>query len=217
MSIQQHRVTQSLPCYYAVAEAAAPAGLLIALHGYGGNKDSMLRLARDLAPANTTVASLQGPFPHVLASARGARPTGHGFGWITDFNPADAIALHHALVQRVIDAHADGRPVTLLGFSQPVALNLRFAFTFPGAVWRVLGVCGGIPGDWDEAAAPYVDAPVSVGCVGAEDDPIYPPATVHANAARLRRRAADVTVEIVPGGHRFNRRMQATARTWLAG
>jgi predicted esterase len=35
--------------------------LLVALHGYEGNKDSMMRVARRIADGNMVVISLQGP------------------------------------------------------------------------------------------------------------------------------------------------------------
>jgi hypothetical protein len=37
----------------------------------------------------------------------------------------------------------------LLGFSQTCALNYRFAFTHAGTLRGVVGICGGLPGDWE--------------------------------------------------------------------
>ena len=56
--------TSVIPRYYEI-ECPRVAGpgrspLLIALHGYQGDKDSMMRVARRIAPASMVVISLQG-------------------------------------------------------------------------------------------------------------------------------------------------------------
>jgi predicted esterase len=35
----------------------------------------------------------------------------------------------------------------LAGFSQAMALNYRFASTYPDAIRGVIAICGGLPGD----------------------------------------------------------------------
>jgi pimeloyl-ACP methyl ester carboxylesterase len=53
---------------------------------------------------------------------------------------------------------ADPARVFLLGFSQSCALNYRFAFTHPDRLRGVVGICGGIPGDWKQAPKPIANA-----------------------------------------------------------
>ena len=47
---------------------------------------------------------------------------------------------------------ADPARIFLLGFSQSCALNYRFAFTYPDRLRGVIGICGGLPGDWETSA-----------------------------------------------------------------
>lgn len=127
------------------------APLLIAVHGYGAHKRYMMREARHVAPENFVIASVQAPHHHYRPTSDGFRI---GFGWLSDVNSAEYVALHHAFLLNVIDKlNADGlidkSEIYLYGFSQACALNFRFAFTHPDVAVGVIGVCGGIPGDLD--------------------------------------------------------------------
>ena len=128
-----------------------PAPLLIAVHGYGAHKRYMMREARLVAPDDFVIASVQGPHQHYRPTKDGYRT---GFGWLTDHNSEEYVALHHDFLLRVIDELEKKRiieseRVYLYGFSQACALNFRFAFTHPRVPASVIGVCGGIPGDLD--------------------------------------------------------------------
>jgi phospholipase/carboxylesterase len=117
----------------------------------------------------------------------------------------------------VLTAQSVARPdaVFLLGFSQTCALNFRFAFTHAGALRGVVGVCGGLPGDWDEGA-PYRETRASVLYLHGTRDEFYPPARVADYATRLRARAADVEAKSYDAGHEFSPDMRADVRAWLA-
>ena len=138
--------------YYVVFvpdELLTPAPLLIAVHGYGAHKRYMMREARQVAPDNFVIASVQGPHQHYRPTKDGYRI---GFGWLTDHNSEEYVALHHDFLLRMIDrSETDGlidrKQIYLYGFSQACALNFRFAFTHPDVAAGVIGVCGGIPGD----------------------------------------------------------------------
>lgn len=145
-------VTAEIKLYYDLyvpPDAGVKTPLLIAVHGYGAHKRYMMREARAVAPADWVIASVQAPHQHFRKTDDGYRI---GFGWLTDHNPAESVALHHKFLLDVIarlsaDALIDRSQVYLFGFSQACALNFRFAFTHPGAVAGVIGICGGIPGD----------------------------------------------------------------------
>ncbi|MEO6655871.1 MAG: hypothetical protein ABIO36_07275 [Pyrinomonadaceae bacterium] len=131
--------------------AASPAPLLIAVHGYGAHKRYMMREARLVAPDNFVIAAIQAPHPHYRRTDDGFRV---GFGWLSDHKPEESVRLHHKFVLDVIDKLAgdaliDRKEVFIYGFSQACALDLRFAFTHPDVLRGVIGVCGGIPGDLD--------------------------------------------------------------------
>lgn len=145
-------ITAEIKLYYDLhvpENLAAPAPLLIAIHGYGAHKRYMMRQAQMIAPDGFVIASLQAPHQHFSKLAEGYRI---GFGWLTDHKPEEYIALHHYFVNEVIERLStkkliDMGRIFIFGFSQAVALNFRFAFTHPEVLRGVIAVCGGIPGD----------------------------------------------------------------------
>jgi phospholipase/carboxylesterase len=145
-------ITAEIKLYYDLhvpEYLAAPAPLLIAIHGYGAHKRYMMRQAQMIAPDGFVIASLQAPHQHFSKLAEGYRI---GFGWLTDHKPEEYIALHHYFVNEVIERLStkkliDRSRIFIFGFSQAVALNFRFAFTHPEVLRGVIAVCGGIPGD----------------------------------------------------------------------
>src|ERR671917_838873 len=140
--------------YDLYAPAAAPAPLLVALHGYGSNKGWMMREARRHAPEGFAVAALQGPHQHIKEPKEPGGPLRYGFGWLTNFRAEESVALHHRALLDLVSALveegvADSRRVFLFGFSQSCALNYRFAFTHADVLRGVVGCCGGLPGDFE--------------------------------------------------------------------
>src|SRR5688572_14321706 len=134
-----------------------PAPLLIALHGYGANKRQMMREAELMAPEQFAIASLQGFHQHMKEPREAGGPLRFGFGWLTNFRSEESVAVHHrALIDLIetlsYEGIADPSHVFLLGFSQSCALNYRFAFTHPERLRGVVGICGGIPGDWETSS-----------------------------------------------------------------
>jgi phospholipase/carboxylesterase len=199
--------------------AGAPHPLLIALHGYGANKRQMMREARSMAPPSFAVASLQGFHQHMKEPKEEGGPLRYGFGWLTNFHPEDSIALHHralldliaSLVQQGV---ADSRRIFLLGFSQSCAINYRFAFTYSDRLRGVVGICGGLPGDW-EPSERYRKTEAAVLHLYGTRDEFYPPARVADYAARLRTRARDVEMRGYDAGHEITPAMREDVRAWL--
>jgi predicted esterase len=157
----EHFFTSSIRRYY---ELELPEGfrrrkrrpLLIALHGYEGNKDSMMRLARRIGAGRMAVISLEGPNQFFLRR-NDREPTAFpvGFGWGTNRRMEDSIALHHRDLMALIsiaarEYGADRSQIFLLAFSQACAYNYRLAFAHPRSLRGVIGVCGGAPHEWEE-------------------------------------------------------------------
>jgi len=188
--------------------------LVVALHGFGSNPETMLPLTEGLFRAPAVIASLQGPNQFFL----GAKIREVGYGWITNRYPADSIRLHHDMVLHVLSEL--GREFSipperhlLAGFSQPVGLNYRLAATCPEAVRGVLGICGGLPGDWEEAD--YRPVTASVLHIARRQDEFYPPQVTEQYAARLRLRAADVEFHLLDGGHRVPSSGHLLVEPWV--
>jgi phospholipase/carboxylesterase len=227
MAVESEAVTTDLALaaevrlYYDVyAPGAGPAPLLLALHGYGSSKGWMMREARRHAPEGFAVAALQGPHQHIKEPREPGAPLRYGFGWLTNFRPEESVALHHRAVLDLIEALvargvARREGVFLMGFSQSCALNYRFAFTHREVLRGVVGICGGMPGDWDTSDA-YGETRASVLHLSGARDEFYPPERVGGYAERLRGRSPDVEARAYDAAHEFVPAMRADVRAWLA-
>ena len=198
----------------------APAPLLIALHGYGANKQQMMREARLLAPERFAIASLQGFHQHIKEPWVAGGPLRFGFGWLTNFRSEESVAVHHrALIDLIeiltAEGVADPARVFLLGFSQSCALNYRFAFTHPEKLRGVIGMCGGIPGDW-ETSTTFRRAPIDVLHLAGTRDEFYSPERVRDYERQLLMRARSVVFKTYDAAHEFVPEMRPDVVQWLA-
>ena len=199
-------------------ESNAP--LLIALHGYGAFKEQMMREAQQIAPEGFAIASLQGFHQHMKEPRQPGGPPRWGFGWLTSYRSEDSVAIHHQAVIDLIDkltgdGVADPARVFLLGFSQSCALNYRFAFTHPERLRGVVGICGGIPGDW-ETSSVYREASIDVFHLAGTEDEFYPPSRVADYEKQLGTRARKVTSKSYHAAHEIVPEMRADVKQWLA-
>ena len=205
--------------YDAVPANVRPAPLLIALHGYGASKWHALREAKLIAPDGFALASLQGPYQHLREPKEKGGPLRYGFGWLTNFHPDESVAIHHnALVEMIQKLSAEGiadpKRIYLLGFSQSCALNYRFAFTHPSVLRGVIGICGGLPGDWEVNEA-YQETDAAVFHLAGERDEYYGPERVAGYAVQLRQRAQDVEFRSYDAGHEISTEMRSDISVWL--
>jgi polyhydroxybutyrate depolymerase len=206
--------------YYDLRAATrSPAPLLIALHGYGGNKQQMMREAQQIAPPSFAIASLQGFHQHIREPRERNAPLRFGFGWLTNFRSDESVAIHHRALLDLIDTLteagvADPARIFLLGFSQSCALNYRFAFTHPGRLRGVIGICGGIPGDWETSDA-YHHGPIDVLHLAGTRDEFYPPERVRDYERQLATRARAVEFKTYDGTHEIVPQMREDVVQWL--
>jgi phospholipase/carboxylesterase len=198
---------------------ARPAPLLIALHGYGASKRQMMREGRQMAPEGFAIAALQGFHQHLKDPREPGGPLRFGFGWLTNFRPEESVALHHRALLDLIselarEGVADEQRIYLLGFSQTCALNFRFAFTYPGRLRGVIGICGGLPGDW-ETSELYQPTDAAVLYLSGTRDEFYPPARVSDYPERLGLRAREVETRSYDAGHEITPAMRQDVGAWL--
>src|SRR5262249_55624428 len=160
--IIERRVVQQFPLYYDlyVPEGEEPKPLVIALHGYGGDKGSMMRLMRRVlkigedGALDYVIACPQGPHQHLVMPTEESPALGYGFGWLLDFKPEELVGMHHQLNPGNHETPpstgvADRNRGFLLGFSQASGANFPFGVPHGGLGSGVVAICGGIPGDWD--------------------------------------------------------------------
>jgi phospholipase/carboxylesterase len=216
----ERKLSAQINLYYDVLAATAqPAPLLIALHGYGASKWHAMREAKLTAPEGFALAALQGPHQHLREPKQTGGPLRYGFGWLSNYRPEESVALHHRALLEMIDALAeegvaDRDRVFLLGFSQSCALNYKFAFSHPDMLRGVIGVAGGVPGDWETNEA-YQRTSASVLHLAGARDEYYPPSRVENYGEVLRQRAPDVEFRSYDAGHEISPAMRDDIREWL--
>ena len=216
-SVADRVFSARLDCHYLIqapdtADADTP--LVVALHGFGATPEAMLSLTSRLFDRAVVIAALQGP--NQFFRNAGAREA--GYGWITNLRPAESIRLHRDMVLHVLDeaGREFGIPSSrciLAGFSQAVALNYRFAVTCPDAVRGVIGICGGIPGDWDQPV--YGGTNAAFLHIARRQDEVYPPHVTETYRERLALRAQDVEFHLIEGGHQMPSKGKAIVEPWL--
>jgi predicted esterase len=192
--------TARLDCRYLLHAPAAvdDRTLLVAtLHGFSANPEAMLRLTAAMLGPRHVIAAVEGPNQFYLA--QGSNEV--GYGWATHKHPDSSVRLHHDMLLHVLNeaGREYGIPTSrriLAGFSQPVGMNYRFAATHPGEIHGVIGICGGLPRNWEEG--PYQQVTAAVLHIARREDEFYKPEVTERYAERLRLRAADVEFQPSP-------------------
>ncbi|MBS1795162.1 MAG: hypothetical protein JSS81_14990 [Acidobacteria bacterium] len=217
---QDLHLTARINLYYDLfvpENISKPAPLLVAVHGYGAHKRYMMREAQAVAPENFAIVSIQGPHQHFRPTESGYRI---GFGWLTDYRPAESVAVHQRFILDLLeklagDGAIDPERVYLFGFSQACALNFRFAFTHPERVRGVVGLCGGIPGDLGTNEN-YRPTDADTFYLYNDDDEFYPLAKYEENAAALQEFLPNFESKLYHSKHEIIDPMRADVRHWLA-
>jgi predicted esterase len=223
----EHFITSTIRRYYDVELPASTSRqrrpLLIALHGYQGDKESMMRVARSIADGKMVVIALQGHNQFFINYGTNdlTDPKTYrvGFGWGTSWRMAESVELHHETIRELIQVavrkyHADPRRVFLLAFSQACAYNYRFVFSHPRQIRGAIGVCGGIPGDWDENPR-YHPARTHVLHIAATNDEWFPRERNLQFRRKLAQRAASLDFRFYRSPHRFPRNAIPHIRRWI--
>jgi len=219
--VEQHTFTAHLECRYVLhvpADQNDNSLLVIALHGYSSNPEDMLRLTTLLLGGNHVVAALQAPNQQYVSDGLPNSQSGPGYNWGISPHWQSSVRLHHEMVLETLSLlkarFRMGRErCLLLGFSQPVGLNYRFAGTHPGEVAGIIGLCGGVPRDWEEDKYKPVDAALLH--ISRDQDQFYPVDVVKTFSEKLRRHAADVEFHLIPGPHRFPSKAGDIVRPWI--
>ena len=220
--ITEKSVQQPTNLYYDLylpdGETAVPRPMLIALHGYEGNKESMMSLAQKINSKDFVITSVQGPNAFFVRSDSDPNSQKIGFGWMMRYKAQETIKLHHQTLLSIIETTAaefavDRRAIFLLAFSQSVALNYRFAFTHPGVARGIIAVCGGIPGDWDEDKYHHSETDVLI--IAGETDEFYPLSRTRTFKDAIKKRSPCVDFRSFPTGHVFPRESLSVINDWI--
>ncbi|MBL8228966.1 MAG: hypothetical protein JNL98_10830 [Bryobacterales bacterium] len=214
---EEHAFTLPFECHYRLHRPARPPELLfLVLHGYGMNAQTMLQLTLLMLGQDRLVASIQAPHQFYLGENK---PNARiGYNWGTRNHGDAAIAFHHQMVSAVrrdLEARFQIPAIRtiLMGFSQPVGYNYRFAANHPDEIGGVIGICGGVPKDFATGSYGQVRAPLLH--IARSEDEFFPEEVTLDYPARLRTRASDVEFHMLTGGHRFPSNGFSVIEPWL--
>lgn len=208
--------TLPLRCHYLLRTPEEPSDdslLVVALHGHAMTPEQMLGLTAPLVGEQHYIAALQGPYQLWVRQADNAR-SAVAFHWATNYEAGHSRRMHHDMILHVLgDVGLSAARTVLVGFSQSVSLNYRFLCTHPGAVRGAIGICGGVPGDWEEGT--YQAADAAALHIATKEDEFYPPAVTERYVERLRLRIPDVEFHLLDGGHRIPSAAAPIVQGWL--
>ena len=217
---QEHCYEITKQCRYLTqmpATLSAKPILIVALHGYGQNPEDMLRLTRLAVGKDKAIASLAGPNEQFLEPNPSTSAV--GYNWGTRNHWAQAILNHHSMLSTVLQtlhSELDIPPARtlLLGYSQSVGLNYRFAGTYPSAVGAIVGICGGVPKDWEESNL-YQQVTAPILHIARNQDEFFPAEVAAGFKKRLEAHATNVTFQMMEGPHRFPSKAAEIIVPWI--
>ena len=152
-----------------------PFPVLLMLHGWTGDENSMWVFTREL-PINYLIVSPRAPFPS-------RHPKYAGYSWVerhsgdwsglSDFRPSiEKIANLMDVLSRQYEG--DFTSVRLAGFSQGAALAYAFALRFPERVERLAALAGFLPEQSEDEISPGLLAGVPIFIAHGEKDETVP-------------------------------------------
>ena len=218
---EAHTFETQLACRYLLHIPVRPGPsplVVLTLHGYSSNPEAMLRLTRTLVGEEHVIASLQAPNQHYVSDGLPNSQSVAGYNWGIRTHWESSVRLHHDMLRHVLASLRDRFQVglercLLVGFSQPVGLNYRFAGTYADEIAGVIGLCGGVPRDWQEDK--YKPVRAALLHISREEDEFYAPDVVKKFPEQLRRHASDVEFHLIPGPHRFPSKAGPIVRPWM--
>ena len=190
---------------FRLSTAQAGSGhLLILIHGWTGDENSMWVFTRKLLPKYIILAP-RGPFPTPEGgySWRDLRPGTWGMSSLEDLRPA-ADALLAFVDDWSVSAEVDVSQFDLMGFSQGAAMTYALTLLHPQRVRRLAALSGFLPegGETLLAAQRLAEKPVFV-THGRQDD-LIPVELARRSVTLLKESGAQVTYCESDGGHKVS-------------
>jgi len=104
------RINLYYDLYVPYADMQKPMPLIIGLHGYEGNKESMMAMLNRINSRDYIKASVQGPNSFFVREGPDDRRPRIGFGWMMQYKAEETIKLHHQTLLSVIEETAGQYP-----------------------------------------------------------------------------------------------------------
>lgn len=219
-----HKITVARTARYATTGAtpANAARLWVVFHGYGTRAADFIAPFADATPADTLVIAPEGlsRFYAEMPRPDGGHLARVGASWLTrddrDDELRDAMAMLHSVVARehagIIAARGAPPQLGVLGFSQGVAMSMRFAADIAsnpslGSATRLhthVLWAGGLAHDVSDAAIGSAWSGTTVRVVVGERDQFATDTFRDTVRARLQSIGVSATEHAFAGGHRLD-------------
>lgn len=197
-------------------DVAAPAAVLVFLHGYGATVRDLAPIAQ-MAPASCRKLLLQAPF----------QVPGAGSAWAgLAFTPGGLVIgeadVHASLGMlrddlRELRAQAPGVPFFLIGFSQGAGMSLLTALSTPGLVDGVICFSGLLPEAFAADVQPaQADKPVALWVGHGLQDDVLPISYARQIRSTLEANGYRFSYREYPARHEISVPMLTDAYAWLA-
>ncbi len=183
---------------------AAPSRLLVLLHGWTGDENSMWVFARKL-PAQVAVLAPRGLYvaPEGGHTWRKVQPETWGFPTLSDLSPSA-----EALIGFIDDwsraAGVSASQLDLIGFSQGAALSYTLALLHPERIRALAALSGFMPADAEDLLAKHTLAGKPVFVAHGRKDEMVPVEQARRCVALLEGAGARVTYCESDGGHKVS-------------
>ncbi|MFF0943211.1 alpha/beta hydrolase [Kocuria sp. CPCC 205300] len=178
------------------ADARPGTPLLVLLHGYGSHEHDLMGLVPEL-PGEFSVASLRAPQPVQL-----------GYQWFPlsgdlSFSAERVAEAVEPVAAWLRERAAEHPSITLLGFSQGMAMATSLARRLPGEIAAVVGLSGFVvPGEHPSFADDRLrEQPLRMFWGRDPQDPVIPPHLVDATAEWMLGHADVMKVQYTGVGH----------------
>jgi phospholipase/carboxylesterase len=175
---------------YHSPEGAGPHPVLLLLHGWTGDENSMWVFANQMPPRYWLIAP-RGIFDTPLGGRGWHTALDHSWPTLKDFRPAAESLL--GLLSAENFPGADFSSLRLMGFSQGAALSYSLALTHPDIVERVAGLSGFFPEQGESLVERRVLAGKAVFVTHGLRDEIVPIDRARQSVAQLEKAGAQVT------------------------
>ncbi len=196
--------------------AEQPAHLLLLLHGWTGDENSMWVFARRF-PATFTVLAPRAPYaaPEGGFSWRQIRPNTWGFPTLEELRPA-AEMLVPLMDELAAEYGWDAAQFDVIGFSQGAALTILLGLLYPNRVRRMGVLAGFLPVNAEALIPARLLAEKPIYMAHGLQDELVPIARARQTKAALEQAGARVAYCEVESGHKVSAECLRGMETFFA-
>lgn len=198
-----------------IPEINEPKRVIILLHGWTGNENSMWIFEPRL-PENAILIAPRGLFPVSLGGYGWQENIRQGWPKLEELNPAFDVI--HQIINWISDEFSENSDVSFIGFSQGAALGFSYSIQFPGIFKIAAGLSGFLPTDASDYLKKDSLKGMKIFLAHGSDDELVPVNLARGAVDILKNSGAEVTYCEDEVGHKLSapcfRGLEVFYRRW---